>query len=57
MSASWRAVMAKKKQEGVLLMVHPRRNTPHRRGEYVFEFDNRFSMLTAKDVELTYCFR
>lgn len=33
-------------------------NIPARiRGEYVFEFDNRFSMLTEKDVELTYCLR
>lgn len=27
------------------------------RGEYVFEFDNRFSIVTEKDVELTYCLR
>jgi hypothetical protein len=33
-------------------------NVPARiRGDYVMEFDNRFSILTEKDVELTYCLR
>jgi hypothetical protein len=33
-------------------------NVPVRiRGDYVMQFDNRFSILTEKDVELTYCLR